>query len=276
MTSIALMAIAAGGAALFVWSGVYDVAASTQHTQPVYSLLETAMQRSVQVRARGIDVPPLTDAAMIGRGAACYRSHCEQCHGGPGAAQSGFALGMQPLPGPLVNVRARWKPREVYRIVDQGITMSGMPAWRYRLSQDDIWAIVAFVDQLHAMSAVQYRETMAAVPAQRCDLTRADEDAARAPVAAGDAARGHAALSQYGCNGCHRIPGVTGAEVHVGPPLAGIARRQLIAGRIANTTDNMTLWLREPQRVDPETTMPDLGVTERDARDMAAYLATLL
>jgi len=35
------------------------------------------------------------------------------------------------------------------------------------------------------------------------------------------------------------------------------------------------LWLREPQRVNPDSAMPDLGVSERDARDMAAYLATL-
>jgi cytochrome c1 len=50
----------------------------------------------------------------------------------------------------------------------------------------------------------------------------------------------------------------------------------LIAGQIANTPEMMTRWIRNPQHVDPLTAMPNLGVTERDARDIAAYLATLL
>jgi hypothetical protein len=37
----------------------------------------------------------------------------------------------------------------------------------------------------------------------------------------------------------------------------------------------MVRWLRNPQTYDPDGAMPDLGVTERDARDIAAYLATL-
>lgn len=277
VTTAALGLVAATGAVAFVWSGVYDVSASSQHTQPVYSLLERAMQRSVQLRATDIRVPALDAPGMIARGAACYRSHCEQCHGAPGVAQQHFALGMQPLPGPLVNASARWKAPEVYWIIEQGITMSGMPAWRYRLSQADLWSIVAFVEQMHLLSAMQYRETMARVQDQRCETLQSNGAVAPAGVAAdGNAARGRAALSQYGCNGCHRIPGITGAEVNVGPPLAGIARRQLIAGRLANTADNMSRWLRDPQNVDPLTTMPNLGVTEGDARDIASYLATLL
>ena len=91
----------------------------------------------------------------------------------------------------------------------------------------------------------------------------------------GDIARGKVALHQYACHACHSIPGITGSARHVGPPLAGIAARQLIAGRLANTHENLAAWIREPRRIDPQTAMPDLGVTPRDANDMAAYLATL-
>jgi len=37
--------------------------------------------------------------------------------------------------------------------------------------------------------------------------------------------RGRIALQQYACVACHRIPGITGHEARVGPPLAGIASR---------------------------------------------------
>jgi cytochrome c1 len=71
------------------------------------------------------------------------------------------------------------------------------------------------------------------------------------------------------------IPGATGPRARVGPPLAGIASRKILAGVLPNTPENMVRWLRGPQSVDPPTAMPDLGVTERDARDITAYLATL-
>lgn len=91
----------------------------------------------------------------------------------------------------------------------------------------------------------------------------------------GNARRGLQVMHQYACSSCHVIPGVTGGEVHVGPPLAGMARRGTIAGELPNTPPNMVRWLRNPQAVDPRTAMPDLELTEQDAIDAAAYLATL-
>jgi cytochrome c len=97
------------------------------------------------------------------------------------------------------------------------------------------------------------------------------------PVASlqGNPEKGRTALAQYACQACHVIPGITGSEVFVGPPLDGIASRPLIAGRLPNDRDNLIRWIREPQAIDPETAMPNMGVTEQHARDMAAYLATL-
>ena len=88
-------------------------------------------------------------------------------------------------------------------------------------------------------------------------------------------ARGKVAVQQYACVTCHRIPGIVGAHAPVGPTLEGIATRGVIAGMLPNTTENMVRWLRDPQRWHAGNAMPNLGVTERDARDIAAYLDTL-
>jgi cytochrome c1 len=48
-----------------------------------------------------------------------------------------------------------------------------------------------------------------------------------------------------------------------------------LAGVLTNTPEHMIEWLRNPQWISPLSAMPDLGVTERDARDIAAYLSTL-
>lgn len=99
---------------------------------------------------------------------------------------------------------------------------------------------------------------------------------ASAPAPSGaDAGRGRAELVEFGCGTCHAIPGVTGADGRVGPSLAGFAERSEIAGRVANTPDALVRWIVDPQRVEPGTAMPDMGVPELVARDMAAYLATL-
>ena len=87
--------------------------------------------------------------------------------------------------------------------------------------------------------------------------------------------RGREAMRKYGCQSCHTIPGVTGARALVGPPLDGIAGRSFIGGVLVNSPANMMAWLRNPPAHAPRTAMPDLGVTEKDARDMTAYLYTL-
>jgi cytochrome c len=100
-------------------------------------------------------------------------------------------------------------------------------------------------------------------------------EAAPSPgVAIGDARRGRALVTTYGCNTCHTIPGVPGARSTVGPPLDRFARRVYAGGR-PNTPANLVEFLVDPRAVDPHTPMPDVGVTEADARDLAAFLYTL-
>jgi len=94
-------------------------------------------------------------------------------------------------------------------------------------------------------------------------------------VAQGDAERGKSAIMRYGCGSCHQIPGVTMARGVVGPPLTGWAQRRVIAGETENTPENLIVWITYPQAVEPGTDMPNMGVTDGDARDIAAYLYTL-
>jgi len=79
-------------------------------------------------------------------------------------------------------------------------------------------------------------------------------------------------MNAFGCGSCHMIPGVSGANGRIGPNLAGIDDRWSIAGRLPNTPENLVRWIMHPQEVAPGTLMPDLGVPERQARDIAAYL----
>jgi cytochrome c2 len=91
----------------------------------------------------------------------------------------------------------------------------------------------------------------------------------------GDAQAGRAALQQYDCGVCHRIPGVRGAVGLVGPPLEGFGTRVYITGRFPNSEAMLVRWIIDPPALAPSTAMPAVGVDEADARDMAAYLLSL-
>jgi cytochrome c2 len=94
-------------------------------------------------------------------------------------------------------------------------------------------------------------------------------------AASGDATAGAALIVKLGCGSCHDIPGIVDANGLVGPPLGRVASRQYIAGVLRNTPDNMVQWLRFPQQIVPGNAMPDLAISDHDARQIAAYLATL-
>jgi cytochrome c len=95
------------------------------------------------------------------------------------------------------------------------------------------------------------------------------------PVAGGDAKVGKRLVEQYQCGSCHAIPGVAAARGTAGPPLQGFGRRSYIAGRIPNVPDQLSAWLHNPPAMKPGTLMPDLGISQADARHMAAWLYTL-
>lgn len=101
-----------------------------------------------------------------------------------------------------------------------------------------------------------------------------DADAA-ALTQGGDASRGRELIRSYGCGACHTVPGVPGAVASVGPNLAGISAQAYIAGVVPNQPQNMMQWIMNPPGIDSKTAMPNLHVTARDARDIAAYLYTL-
>jgi len=76
-----------------------------------------------------------------------------------------------------------------------------------------------------------------------------------------------------GCGGCHTIPGVPGAQGLVGPRLDGtLSQRLYIAGVVPNTSENMIRFLRSAREMVPHTAMPSTGISEEEARDIAAYL----
>ncbi|CAI8728721.1 c-type cytochrome [Methylocaldum szegediense] len=158
ITLVILVGVGILGAAIVVVAGVYNVAAIYQHTWPVYEILDFALERSVSARLGGITAPALDDASLAERGFRIYRDKCVQCHGAPGVPPDDAGKGMLPLPNNLAQTAREQSAEYIYWVVANGIRMTGMPAWQFRLDKDDLWAVVAFVERLPELSPREYAE----------------------------------------------------------------------------------------------------------------------
>ncbi len=161
-TTLILLAVLLGGA-LFVWSGVYNIAATDKHWAVTNELLEILKARSIEVRAEDIVVPDnLESSARIATGAGNYEEMCSSCHLAPGVENTELYEGLYPQP-PVFHKPTHDAHGEKanFWVIKNGIKLTGMPAWGPSHSDEEIWALVAFINQLDEMPADEYLEMTA-------------------------------------------------------------------------------------------------------------------
>jgi thiosulfate dehydrogenase len=80
-------------------------------------------------------------------GAKTYKSHCAVCHGQPDLAPTPIAQGMAPKPPQLFKGMGVTddEPWETYWKVENGIRMTGMPGFKGRLTEPEIWQVTQLV-----------------------------------------------------------------------------------------------------------------------------------
>ncbi|MVW73220.1 c-type cytochrome [Bordetella sp. 15P40C-2] len=90
-----------------------------------------------------------------------------------------------------------------------------------------------------------------------------------------DPSRGRTLIVEKGCVACHVVPGVRAPVSFVGPPLDGLRQQAYVAGRWPNNVETLVRWLQDPPAMNPETAMPNVGLTSEEAEHITAYLLTL-
>ncbi|MBR9822904.1 MAG: cytochrome C [Rhodobacteraceae bacterium] len=149
LTLAVLAALGLAGAAAVVGFGLYNVSAAAGHLPGVSFVLHTTFRNSVALRAPPEEeVPPLDDPDLVALGAGHYATACAGCHGVPGAARSATVRAMVPEPPAITEAVAHWQPNELHWIVENGVKMSGMPAWPARNRKDEVWSVVAYLEAL--------------------------------------------------------------------------------------------------------------------------------
>ncbi len=148
---------------LGIHAGLFDVAADSPHSQPVYWLLQSVRQRSIAVRANDPVPADLGNPKRITSGAAQYQEMCSVCHLAPGMKRTELSRGLYPR-APELRRGSRLTAAEEFWAVKHGIKMTGMPAWGVTHKDELLWDIVAFLRKLPELTADQYQALVKSAP----------------------------------------------------------------------------------------------------------------
>ena len=130
---------------------------------------------------------------------------------------------------------------------------------------------------MHRANLLALSSFVLAISLTGCQAAPSTDAAKPAPLS-GAAAAGRQLFVEKGCVACHKAPGVAEAQGTVGPNLAGVgnpAAHPKIAAVIDNNSENLKLWLQDPQKVKPGSAMPSLGMSETELTNLTAFLETL-
>lgn len=273
-TTGAIVTVVGVAVVLTVVSGVIPIRASSGHWPITERILDFTKLQSVRTWSLGIETPSLDDAYVV-RGASHYAIGCEPCHGAPNGLMPPVMTGMTPHPPRLEGERlTRWTPPQLFTIVKHGIKFTGMPAWLAQGRDDEVWAVVAFLQRLPGMDAATYRRlSQGAALAARPSSTpsTASPQPASTPTSDGSLATTTAEsvpvpeIIGTVCARCHGVDG-TGRDGSAFPSLAG-QRAVYIESALRAYAD----------RSRPSGAMSQLAARLNDAeiRDIARYYEQL-
>jgi hypothetical protein len=162
----------------FVWSGMYDISATTPHWGITSHIIEIVRERSIDVRSDKIQVPNLNDAKYLKSAISHYHGMCRLCHGAPGYDPEEFVEGLYPVPPSMISgeIQGEMGNAEIYWIAKNGIKLTGMPAFGPTHSEEQLWGMVALAEKLPSLNADGYRKLLENTDVHR-HMEKNDHDA---------------------------------------------------------------------------------------------------
>ncbi len=144
----------------YVYSGHYDVSATSTHSRLAQWVMSTTMHESVQRRAKDIKVPNLDDEALQLAGINDFDSMCATCHGTPGREPGAIGQGLNPPAPDLQESADHSTTAELFWVTKNGIKMTGMPAWSASHDDEALWPVVAFMTILPGLNPDTYQSML--------------------------------------------------------------------------------------------------------------------
>ena len=265
---LVILPLVAVGGFLLAASGVISLKASSGHFGITRWFLEFSMERSVSTYSMGISAPPLDDPALVLKGAGHYETGCRPCHGAVSDVQPRVPRQMTPNPPAMPQAVPNWDAAELFYIVKHGVKFTGMPAFPSLERDDEVWSVVAFLQQMPAMSVPEYQRLVfgpegsmdVRLDAGTLNDTTITDVEPEVPIAG----LPHDLQSVIGtCRRCHGEGG-RGRELSAYPRLAGQKPNYLYAQLLAYAGGERHSGMMEPIAT---------GLTAEEMREIATFYA---
>ena len=240
---------------LVALSGIVPIKASSGHLAITAWFLNFSMERSVATHSIGISAPDLDDRRMVVQGAGHFDGGCRPCHGSPGTPRPIVAGEMTPHPPYLPPLLSKWEPDELFYIVKHGVKFTGMPAWPARVRDDEVWAVVAFLEVLAELDQEEY-----------IALARGSDPYAKGGAPIEDLAEPDQppSIVVESCARCHGADGMGRGGAY--PRLAGQRPNYLYASMLAFARGHRYSGMMEPVAA---------GLSVEQMREVSRYYAGL-
>jgi cytochrome c553 len=237
-------------------SGVIPIKASSGHWAITEWFLRFSMRRSIATHSLGTKVPDLSHPDLVLKGAGHYEFGCRSCHGAPGERQPRIALAMLPRPPELVHRIQESNPRKLFEVVKHGLKFTGMPAWPAQQRDDEVWAMVAFLQTLPKLNEAAYRRLVNGEPEPTAPIQNLSPTDTEPQIPA--------AVNRT-CVRCHGFEG-WGRDTTVFPKLAGQRRAYLENALIAYAEGSRHSGIMQPMAA---------GLSPEMIKELSGYYARL-
>jgi mono/diheme cytochrome c family protein len=128
---------------------------ASNHPSPEETKLADAAQDvAIPLEAGKTKNPlPATDE-VVSQGQEVFLGSCAQCHGADGRADTDIGRHMTPPAMDLNSSHVQhWSDAELYWIIQNGVRLTGMPAWHSSISDNDTWKLARFIHNFPRLDA---------------------------------------------------------------------------------------------------------------------------
>ncbi len=213
-------------------------------------LANAAKDVAIPIQATDLQNPFPANPETIERGQQVYQQSCALCHGADGHSATELGRGMYPPAMDLTSPHVQhWSDGDLFWIIQNGIRLTGMPAWNGAISEEDMWKLARFIHalpQISAAGAVQ-SEAPSTPPLKQADLIRYGETLYR----------------QEGCFTCHRLDG---EGTKLGPDLT-------YEGNRGRSNEWLIGHFKNPTAYSPGSVMPSFkNLKDEQLKALVAFL----
>jgi mono/diheme cytochrome c family protein len=131
--------------------GYVDFGADRAPTRTESQIAMSAVDGWADRQAGGAKNPVPATEESIAAGATLYLNHCAGCHGVPSNPESQFQRSFYPPAPGFFRDMPDMSDAQTFYVIRRGIRWTGMPAWDHTLSDQQIWQVVVFFDNMHKL-----------------------------------------------------------------------------------------------------------------------------